>query len=266
MVALESRCCGTSQRLEDGRCVGAPSQCARGLLLTPDGCVPPRKRVALAGGRLDLAPKDWEAQGLATPRSSDIAGFRIDAHEVTESRYLPCVAADVCPAVASWGEPGRPVSGLTRDEATTFCTKWAGGRLPTLDQLAFAAAGAAGRRYPWGATGAVCRRAAWGLRSGLCAEGATGPEIAGSHPDGHSPQGIADLAGNVAEWTQTVASDLTPGAEPIAVIFGGSYAHRGASALRSWYRQTAEASSRRSAVGFRCVYGPEPAAAPTEHR
>jgi len=203
---------------------------------------------------------------MPTPRRSDVAAFRVDAHEVTVARFSPCVAADACRAAGTgWDEPGLPITGLTRDEASAFC-RWAGGRLPTVDELAFAAAGTDGRRYPWGSTGAVCRRAAWGLKTGICAEGAIGPEIAGSHPDGHSPQGVADLAGNVAEWTRTAASDVIPGAGQEAVIFGGSYAHRGASALRAWVRQTADPNSRQSVVGFRCAYDADPTADPTEQR
>src|SRR6185503_21054203 len=101
------------------------------------------------------------------------------------------------------------------------------GALPSRDQLAFAAAGQTGRRYAWGDTGAVCRRAAWGLASGPCAEGASGPEIAGAHPDGASPEGVLDLAGNVAEWSAPDRADA-----PVAEVRGGSFADGAASALR----------------------------------
>src|SRR5208283_929136 len=115
---------------------------------------------------------------------------------------------------------------LTAYEAERFC-EWAGGALPTSVQLAFSAAGPSGRRYPWGDTGAVCRRAAWGLVRGPCGRGAVGPELAGSHPDGATPEGVLDLAGNVAEWA------VSPGGFEAR---GGSFRDGTASAMRSWKR------------------------------
>jgi formylglycine-generating enzyme len=55
------------------------------------------------------------------------------------------------------GEPGRAVAGVTFAEVASFCG-FAGGRLPSRDEPAFAISGE-GRRYPWGDTGVVCRRA-----------------------------------------------------------------------------------------------------------
>jgi formylglycine-generating enzyme required for sulfatase activity len=245
MVALGARCCGEGQRLEGDACTGAPTRCAAGMTADPRGCVATARIVELAGGTLRVGPGDWEAQGVVQPREVEIPAFRLDALEVTEDRWAACVARGSCPAVALSGEPGRALGGVTSDEAASFC-RWAGGALPTSDQLAFAAAGRTGRRYAWGDTGAVCRRAAWGLVSGPCGAGAVGPELAGSHPDGASPEGILDLAGNVAEWA------LTPGGG--VELRGGSFASASASALRAWQRAAAPAGARARDVGFRCAY------------
>src|SRR6185437_11689056 len=176
MVALGARCCGEGQHLDGERCAGTPARCAAGMDVTPSGCVAPPRRVRIEGGRLRIGPGDWEAQGVVEPYEVEVAPFEIDALEVGEARWAACSAAGVCPALALSGEPGRPVTGVTRDEAERFC-RWDGGALPTAAELAFAAAGRAGRRYPWGDTGAVCRRAAWGLVSGPCGWGASGPEL-----------------------------------------------------------------------------------------
>ena len=72
----------------------------------------------------------------------------------------------------------------------------------------------------------MCRRAAFGLADGPCGEGATGPELAGSRPDGGNPEGVLDLSGNVAEWT--VEADGT------FVARGGSYRSHVASELVTW--------------------------------
>jgi len=248
MIPLGPRCCGEGQRLDDDRCVGAPERCAAGMTITPEGCVLAPRVVAIEGGRLRIGPGDWEAQGVVVPYEASVLPFAIDVGEVSEARYAACVSAGACATIALSGEPGRPVSRLRLDEAAAFC-RWAGGSLPSRDQLTFASAGAAGRRYPWGDTGAVCRRVAWGLTSGPCGRGATLPELAGSHPDGASPQGVLDLAGNVAEWTSP-----DPPESRFTEVRGGSFADSAANALRSWQRRVVSVDARSPEVGFRCVY------------
>jgi formylglycine-generating enzyme len=253
MVLLGPRCCGEGQTLEGPRCVGQPLQCAKGLEVTEAGCVAPLRIVPLHGGILRIGPGDWEAQGQVTPRTIEVPAFAMDAFEVHEARYAECLAASACVPVVLSGEPGRALGGVTLEEAARFCA-WAGGALPSAEQLAFAAAGGAGRRYAWGDTGAVCRRAAWGLVRGPCAEGAVGPEITGSHPDGASPEGVFDLAGNVAEWTAASPKDAL-----LVDVRGGSFADSAASALRSWHRRQLDGRTRAADVGWRCVYAVEKA-------
>jgi formylglycine-generating enzyme len=248
MIALGARCCGEGQHLDGDRCAGAPRACAPGMRPTPSCCLKVSYPVPLAGGVLHVGPGDWEAQGVVTPYDTAIAPFAIDALEVTEQRWASCTAAGACAAIALSGEPGRAASGVTLAEAGAFC-RWAGGSLPTRDQLAWAAAGPAGRRYAWGDTGAVCRRGAWGLADGPCGRGAKGPELAGSHPDGASPDGVLDLAGNVTEWTLPTAPDA-----PTAEVRGGSWAEAEAAGLRSWQRRIVPAGLRSPEIGLRCVY------------
>jgi formylglycine-generating enzyme required for sulfatase activity len=248
MIALGPRCCGEGQRLDGERCVGAPRACAAGMHVTPAGCVRVTFPVPIAGGVLRVGTGDWEAQGVVTPYETAVAPFSIDTLEVTEQRWASCVVAGACAALPLSGEPGRPVARVTLAEAGAFC-RWAQGALPTRDQLAYAAAGRAGRRYAWGDTGAVCRRAAWGLLDGPCGQGAAGPELAGSHPDGASPDGALDLAGNVAEWTLP-ASPAARDAE----VRGGSFADGAAAALRTWQRRVVPVDTRSPAIGFRCAY------------
>jgi formylglycine-generating enzyme required for sulfatase activity len=245
MIALGPRCCGEGQRLAGDRCAGAPTRCAPGLAALAEGCVGAPRVVRFEGGLLRVGPGDWEAQGVVAPYEASLAPFALDALEVTEERWAACAAAGACPALPRSGEPGRAMAGVTQAEAAAFC-RWAGGALPASDQLAFAAAGKGGRRYAWGDTGAVCRRAAWGLVAGPCGWGARGPEIAGAHPDGASPEGARDLAGNVAEWAIGRAGE--------AEVRGGSYADGAASALRSWQRRVLPAETRAPDIGVRCAY------------
>lgn len=247
MIALGPRCCGEGQHLEGDRCAGTPTRCAAGMEARASGCIAPARIVRIEGGLLRVGPGDWEAQGVVAPYEASVAPFGLDALEITEERWLACASAGACTTLTVTGEPGRAVSGVTFDEATRFC-RWAGGALPTSDQLAFAAAGKTARRYAWGDTGAVCRRAAWGLAAGPCGWGAAAPELAGSHPDGASPEGARDLAGNVAEWAQ--------GRDGAAEVRGGSFRDGAASALRSWQRRVVPPDTRSPDIGFRCVYPP----------
>lgn len=203
----------------------------------------------LQGGSLHIGPGDWEAQGILEPWSETVPPFAIDAFEVHEKRYAECEAAGACALLPKSSEPGRPITGITLEEASRFC-QWAKGSLPTRGQFAFAHAGQRPRRYAWGDTGAVCRRAAFGLVSGPCGWNADGPEITGSHPDGQTENGVFDLSGNVAEWTLPEP----PQPNTIAEVRGGSYADSAASALRTWHRRLTDTRTRSPEIGFRCVY------------
>jgi formylglycine-generating enzyme required for sulfatase activity len=243
------RCCGTGQRLERGRCQGQALRCAAGMRTTTRGCVAESHVVPIEGGLLRIAPADWEAASVVVAHEADIAPFGLDSHEVLEADYEACTAAGRCAPLELTGEPGLPVTGATRAEAAELC-RWRGGSLPTSAEHAFAAMRAAGRRYPWGDTGAVCRRAAFGLSSGPCATGARGPELAGSRASGATPDGIHDLAGNVAEWT----ADPDPTGRGLAPVRGGSWQDAAVHALRGWSTQWLHAETRSPAIGWRCAY------------
>jgi formylglycine-generating enzyme required for sulfatase activity len=76
-----------------------------------------------------------------------------------------------------------------------------------------------------------------------------GPEVTGSHPDGASPEGVFDLAGNVAEWAAPTQNDVM-----LADVRGGSFTDGAASALRSWHRREMDRTTRAIDIGWRCVY------------
>jgi len=93
------------------------------------------------------------------------------------------------------GRENHPASEVTWDGARLYC-RWRGARLPTEVEWEAAARGREGRRYPWGNEPPDATRAVFGRGAGE-----TSP--VGSLPAGATPEGVFDLAGNLAEWTST---------------------------------------------------------------
>jgi formylglycine-generating enzyme required for sulfatase activity len=206
----------------------------------------PNRRVAIQGNVVSLSGADWEGKAGKAGQTK-VVSFEIDSTEVTGARYERCVAANACSPLRTKNDPELPVREIGPQQAEAFC-QFSGGRLPTGPEWLLAAAGKEGRRFPWGSTGLVCRRAVFGLGDGPCASGVSGPDAAGSRPDGKTPDGVLDLAGNVAEWARE------PGHRFLAR--GGSYLSKGAAELKSW--AATERGSPAPDIGFRCAYPSTP--------
>jgi formylglycine-generating enzyme len=244
LEARGARCCGAGQLLTgSAQCSGSATSCAEGMTRDEGGaCIVPTLRIHFPTGTSHFGATDWEGSA-ESPHDVSVTAFDLDQAEVTISRFRACANAEKCPKIPEEAEPGRPVRNISPAEANAFCA-FAGGRLPSSDEWLFAAAGPAARRYPWGNTGLVCRRASFGLTRGPCAQGGSGPDFAGARPDGATPEGVLDLAGNVAEWTREKDGSF--------VARGGSYRSELASELKS---SAFEARLTRAPhVGFRCAY------------
>ena len=250
LVALDARCCGVGQGLAStGQCTGVANACENAMFRDESGaCELPEARLEIAGGTSHFGAVDWEGPASSLHEIS-VPAFALDRAEVTAARFRFCSAAGACPKIPDDSEPGRPVRNVSPSEARAFC-EFVGGRLPSADEWLFAAAGSAGRRYPWGNTGLVCRRASFGLVTGPCARAGSGPDLAGARPDGASPEGVLDLSGNVAEWT--LERDGSFAAR------GGSYRSELAADLKAWAVEPRQ--TRAPHVGFRCAYPTESAA------
>jgi hypothetical protein len=75
----------------------------------------------------------------------------------------------------------------------------------------------------------------------------------GAHPDGRTPEGLEDMAGNVAEWVTTSGAVSGRG-----VARGGSWRSALAAELRTWSRLELDPEARDDRVGVRCARDASP--------
>ncbi|MDB4941502.1 MAG: hypothetical protein JWP97_1036 [Labilithrix sp.] len=211
-----------------------------------------------------------------------LAAFDLDRTEVPVRRYARCVVAGGCaPASYPSGDrrydnPEYPVTHVRWEDAAQYCA-WAGGRLPTEAEWEMAARGRAGHLFPWGETynGHLANHGSkvTGPLDGRsdaptdASDGFEGLAPIGSFPDGATPSGLLDMAGNAAEWVADFYDRDEDGygygrgavTGPKGASFG-PYGHviRGGSYLDAphWLRTAARVAWPYPTrfIGFRCAY------------
>jgi len=208
---------------------------------------------------------DGDGPPLGPRRTVALDSFAIDRTEVTVAEYLKCAEAGICPVNAELdnpnaGKPDYPVTVVSWRDAAAYCA-FAGKRLPTEAEWERAARGKNGRRYPWG------DEPPDGRANFIAA--APDPENrfltpVGAFPEGATPEGIYDLAGNVAEWTadafrsdyHLAASATNPPVDSGSVprtLRGGDF-RTDAEGLLAFQRDGNRTElSRGFRVGFRCA-------------
>jgi formylglycine-generating enzyme required for sulfatase activity len=143
------------------------------------------------------------------------------------------------------GREDHPVVLVSRADAIAYARwlsrktgeRW---RLPSELEWEKAARGADGRIFPWGDAFDPAR-----LNSHDAGPFDTTP--AGAYPGGASPYGLLDAAGQVYEWTATLAA---PGR---AIVKGGSWDDKGCGVCRPAARHARPVDLKHILIGFRLV-------------
>lgn len=205
-------------------------------------------------------------------RTVDVSPFWLQRREVSVADFARCEAARRCKPAPYFRGAHRfrrddyPASLVSWEDARDYCAFW-GGRLPTEAEYERAARGTTARLYPWGNL--------YNDRASNHGQLATDPtsdtdgfvELAptGSFLDGATPEGILDLAGNVAEWVldryapEYAEHDVHDPQGPSAgsgssqrVVRGGDF-ESPRSGLRGAARRGQPPTTRSPTLGFRCA-------------
>jgi len=206
-------------------------------------------------------------------RSVYLEAFAIDQVEVTNERYMAFVTTTghrnppnpygTGPLLSAKGLEQLPVVQTMWYDAKAYCA-WAKKRLPTEAEWEKAARGTDGRLFPWGNAPATSKRAnfdrEWEDEKTLYP--------VGSLPDGDSPYGVKDMAGNAREWVSDwydpdyykYAPDESPlGPDKKGVvrsIRGGSW-HSPMADITTSARGRGGFALQTHGTGFRCARGLE---------
>jgi len=148
-----------------------------------------------------------------------LASFYATMHPITVAQFeafvneTGYVTAQTREGGHDWRDPGfenghkqgpdNPVVYVNYYDATAFTT-WAAMKIPTEHQIEKAVRGNDGRQYPWGNEPPAENLLQW---SGPGPDGKKyqkhGTSSVFAHPDGRSPNGLLDAAGNVWVWTSS---------------------------------------------------------------
>lgn len=204
----------------------------------------PEGMVFVPPGDFQKGSDDAEADDNERPaRTVFLPGFYIDRTEVTNAEYQKFDPSHTFP-------PERrdfPVVKCSKADVERYAA-WAGKRLPTGDEWEKAARGTDGRLYPWGNTFDRSKANLGGNRS-LAA--------VGSYPEGASPYGALDMAGNAWEWIADTYADAERlggglGSTRRGIIRGGAYSYSAFQGRTSHIGFESEDLTCGD-LGFRCV-------------
>lgn len=238
----------------------------------------------IMGSNAEEDPFFWGAE--SPQHEVTLSDYWIYQTEVTNAMYQKCAEVKACPLPSQKKSrlveeyyrnaqyENHPVLYVNWVSAQAYCN-WAGGRLPTEAEWEKAARGDQDTRlFPWGFTPAQVSQA------NFCDKGCDQtyaesdkedgyPDTApvGSYPEGISPYGALDMAGNVWEWvfdwfqptysSAPATNPVGPASSKYRTIRGGSWANPSAG-VRIVQRDGVRPDLALDTLGFRCVVEAQP--------
>jgi formylglycine-generating enzyme required for sulfatase activity len=193
--------------------------------------------IRFEGGRFKLG----ETKEPVTVEPFGMSAYLVTNHEYEEfdSKHQRNKYSD---------QDDQPVVNVSWQDAVDYC-RWLSKKtdnvyhLPTEAEWEFAASGGGQREYPWGNEQPTPERANYANNLGK-----TSP--VGSYPDGATPEGLYDMAGNVWEW----CADWYDTHKYSRVIRGGAFVNH-PDLLCCAIRLRNLPHNRDVIVGFRVVCG-----------
>ena len=275
--------------------IAAATQLAPTPTLTPEPTLPPTPTpepfISKTGSRMIFMPpgsvRIGDDDGETDEKPSHVVfvdAYYIDETEVTNGQYAQCVDANVCaPPDRSnatyystyYGDSNYdnyPVIFVSWYDADKFC-RWRDARLPSEAEwekgAGFDPEQGLKLSYPWGDAfngsrlnycDTNCTQA---KRDTAYDDGYRDTALVGSYPDGRSPIGLYDMAGNVMEWvndwyglhyyqSSTDTNPMGPAEGEFKVIRGGSWLSA-ADEVSVTVRSSFDPTVSRANLGFRCA-------------
>jgi formylglycine-generating enzyme required for sulfatase activity len=207
-----------------------------------------------------------------------VDAFYLDQFEVSNAQYRRCTAGGGCTpsnAADSFTYQGYrdnpaydtyPVIAVSWDQARAYC-QWVGKRLPTEAEWEYAASGPQNLTWPWGNN----------FASNLAAADAPDVQPVDSYPEGLSPFGLYNMAGNVGEWVADVFDPqfyaVSPAVNPISqgsgaerIFRGGSFGNPDSAYYTTSRRYPKSRDFNDVDVGFRCAQDASGVTPPAERQ
>lgn len=217
-------------------------------------------------GTFTMGSNSGEETSKPAHQIENLPAYYIDKTEVTNAEYKKFCdeTGRSTPPIQDWNKeyfqmrPNAPVIGISFEDAKAFA-EWAGKRLPTEAEWEKAASWDEAKKtkyeFPWGNR----------FESANAAFNIVEPADVGKYPEGASPFGVLDMAGNVAEWVDSFfkaypnsnAKDENFG-EINRVVRGGHFDSKSSDRLKTtrrvWIPPGFTASpGTPSYIGFRCA-------------
>lgn len=208
---------------------------------------------------------------------ASLSAFYIDKFEVTNQDYKACVddlGCELPKTTHYYVSPtysNHPAVYVTWEMANVYC-EWRGARLPTEAEWEKAARGTNSFVYPWGmqfrrnTTNYCDAGCEYSNRDLAWNDGYARTAPVGMYPEGVSPYGAYDMAGNVSEWVadwydadyyknSILVNPQGPESGLYRVLRGGSWIND-ATDLQVYVRRHLRPNVGYNYTGFRCALSP----------